>query len=54
MDEEDILKKLTGLLITKIPVNNKITGRPYSVTNEQLIKSIFLCTQIWCNMEARV
>ena len=43
MNEEYIIDKLKEILIKNIPTKKTLKGRPYSLTNEQLIDGIFLC-----------
>lgn len=44
MNEENLIKKLKEIIIPKIINKNTHIGRPYEVSNEQLIESIFLRT----------
>jgi hypothetical protein len=44
MNEEELNIRFRQILLNNIPVKKTTKGRPYSVTNEQLIDTIFLCS----------
>jgi hypothetical protein len=52
MNEDKLNAKLKEYIIPKIKAHHK--GRPFSVTTDHLIDAIFLCSQVWYNLEGSI
>jgi hypothetical protein len=44
MNEEELNIRFRQILLENIPKKKTTIGRPYSVTNKQLIDAFFLCS----------